>query len=230
MCNRDHDPPNLIFCKEDRDYPIILPTHKQCNSKQSVEDSRIGNLFRVLRGEYYKKSREKLSLSTLSSRPRVVAISGLDFPGIIRRWVQGFHASLYHTFLPVSRNFSTTPPLPRASEDGVDVMPLPEVYPIFVYTLKKNRIAGSIDQIVCRNGTCTYECVWVRDDQGRWMCIYALDIYNWIRAAPSSIGLTPRGCVGAYWMPDRSCPILATTSTELIYPVPNSNIVNPFSD
>jgi len=226
--DRDHVPPSAIFLKRDRDFPLILPTHKECNRAQSVNDSKIGNLFRLLRGEEYKPSRGKLAISEAPSYPSAKTITNLDLQGIIRRWVRGFHAALYGTFLPDMRNFSTSPPLASATEDLTE-KPLPETHTVFIQTLKKNRTAGTIDRIICRNNACVYECVWVRDDQGQWMNIFCLDLYGWIRATPSESGLTPRGCVGAYWIPDRSCPILGTSASVLDFPYANRDIFDPFA-
>jgi hypothetical protein len=220
--DRDHVPPSAIFQKCDRDFPLVLPTHKKCNRKQSVHDSQIGNLFRLLRGEEYKP------ISKVPNYPNVKAITNLDLRMIIRRWVRGFHAALYGTFLPDMMNFSTSPPLAPATEDLIE-KPLPETHTVFIQALKKNRTAGTIDRIVCRNNACVYECVWVRDDQRQWMCIFCLDLYGWIRATPSEDGLTPRGCVGAYWMPNRSCPILGTSESILEFPYANRDVVDPFA-
>jgi hypothetical protein len=225
--NEDHVPPDAVFLKVDRNPPLKLPTHNKCNQDQSVEDGRIGNLFRLLRGEAYKPERGKLLISEFQDKPEAMGVHDLDIRGIIRRWVRGFHAALYRTFLPEMMNFSTSPPLSTADENYFEA-PLPETHLVFVETLKRNRITGTVDRIICRNNTCLYESVWVYDDQKRWMCIFGLDLYGWIRASPSRIGLTPRGCVGAYWMPDRSCPILGTQASTLYFPYPINDILNPF--
>jgi hypothetical protein len=226
--DRDHVPPNAIFQKRDRDFPLILPTHRECNRAQSVDDSKIGNLFRLLRGEEYQSARGKLGISEAPIYPNVKAIDNLYLQGIIRRWVRGFHSALYGEFLPDRSNFSTSPPLASTSEDQTE-RPLPETHAAFTDALKKNRTAGTMDRIICRNNTCIYECVWVLDDRSQWMCIFCLDIYGWIKATPRESGLTPRGCVGAYWMPDRTCPILGTSSTVLDFPFINRNTLDPFA-
>ena len=40
----DHVPPKALFGKQDRDPPLILPTHFDCNQNRSQEDEIIGQL------------------------------------------------------------------------------------------------------------------------------------------------------------------------------------------
>lgn len=47
----DHVPPKAIFAKEDRDPPLILPTHHKCNQKRSGEDELIGQIVALLHGK-----------------------------------------------------------------------------------------------------------------------------------------------------------------------------------
>lgn len=58
----DHVPPRSIFAKDDRDPPLILPTHHNCNQERSVEDELIGQLVAVLHGRYPPEDQLKLRL------------------------------------------------------------------------------------------------------------------------------------------------------------------------
>jgi len=50
----------------------------------------------------------------------------------------------------------------------------------FVQTIKTNRAKNNLDRICCNKGKLTYECVWAQaDNDGPWLCIFALDIYDW---------------------------------------------------
>ena len=46
--NDDHVPPTSIFLPDDRNVPLILPTHKKCNNDRSDEDQLIGQLIDIL--------------------------------------------------------------------------------------------------------------------------------------------------------------------------------------
>jgi hypothetical protein len=69
--------------------------------------------------------------------------------------------------------------------------------------LKRNRTVGNLDRIVCRNETCRYECVSSQAHDGRWICIYGLDLYNWRDLG--SRNQPARGCVGCYQRPTGEC-------------------------
>jgi hypothetical protein len=45
--NVDHVPPSTIFLKDDRSFPLILPTHVECNGERSVHDQLMGTLVGV---------------------------------------------------------------------------------------------------------------------------------------------------------------------------------------
>ena len=150
----------------------------------------------------------------LNLRPHVVAsgattavLLGQDLAAIIRRWLRSFHAALYGELLPGTAHFSTCPPFPEGIQEGVALRakPIPDVLPRFVETIKQNRATGSIDRIVCRNDKCRYECVWTRADNGTWLCIYCLDLYNWIRLGDID-NFKFRGCAGAYARLDGGVP------------------------
>lgn len=226
--NRDHVPPNAIFASKDRDFPLLLPTHARCNKNRSDEDAKIGNLFRVMRGESYSPHRGRLELHIPVSYPQTNAVTNFDLQAVIRRWIRGFHAALYRQFLPDEKNFSTMPPLVRATADGSQLQDLPEVYPLFIELIKRNRSTKSLDRIQIRNKTCTYECVWTKFDNEDWWCVYALDIYNWINVLPSELESQRRGCVGAYRCPDGKRPLSGTETTNLDFHFLNSDPVDPF--
>ena len=51
ISNKDHVPPRRIFDTQDRNPPLILPTHKKCNGDQSYSDEIIGQLIAVSHGK-----------------------------------------------------------------------------------------------------------------------------------------------------------------------------------
>lgn len=123
----------------------------------------------------------------------------------------------------------TSTPLPAADpiEKGGKLIPVQPVVPEFVREIKRNRATGTLDRIICRNGKCIYDCVWVQMDRGQWWCIYALDLYNWINLGDTK-HFEARGCVGSYSRSQGGTPKDAITTTKLLFPVDNKQRYNPF--
>src|SRR5262249_736187 len=102
----------------------------------------------------------------------------------------------------------------RRVHGGAVLEPLRVQHPLFVETVKSNRARGNLDRISCNKGKLTYECVWHQaDNGGPWLCIFALDIYDW-----KDLGRTPlgpgRGCAGFYVKPSGSVPVAATKAVK----------------
>ncbi|MGD0947846.1 MAG: hypothetical protein ABSA52_10475 [Candidatus Binatia bacterium] len=150
---------------------------------------------------------------------------------IIRRWVRGFHAALYGEYLPANATFATYPPLPEGKkvESQVTFVAIPDAFPEFVKELKRNRAASNLDRIVCRNGKCRYECVWSQANDGRWICIYCLDLYNWIDLGDPR-NASARGCVGCYRRMAGGVPNAASTGTRLVFKFKNASPFDPFAE
>src|SRR4029453_17501897 len=149
----------------------------------------------------------------------ILAVAEMDVREAIRRWIRGFHAALYREYLPSDSHFATYPPLPEGKRVGDEVrfLSVPEVVPKFVEELHRNRVLGNLDRILCRNRRCRYECVWCQADNGRWICVYGLDLFNWKNLGDQS--QKPRGCVGCYQRQSGGVPINAATGTRLIFDV-----------
>jgi hypothetical protein len=125
----------------------------------------------------------------------------------------------------------TSPPLPEGEPpgDGGQLKPVAEVVSPFVEVLKRNRATNTLDRILCRNGKCRYECVWAQADRGEWLCIYGLDLYDWISLGDTT-HCEPRGCVGAYHRPGGVPPPNATRATVLTFAVQNNERLDPFGN
>lgn len=233
--DRDHVPPYKLFAKGDRNFPLILPTHKQCNSNRSAEDQVIGQLVGMLRGRdtYDNDRKMRVVAGKFPDGSKGAGILGVDLPKIIRRWIRGFHAALYREPLPDTDKavFMTAPPLPegRARGTEVDFLPSPKIRERIVEEIKRNRLTDTLDRIITRNGHCRYECVWTQFDRGEWFCVYALDIYNWKNLGEST-HFSPRGCVGCYRRPEKGTPKSATCSTQLQFPINNIEKLDPFGE
>lgn len=230
--DRDHVPPSGLFAKADRTPPLILKTHRRCNQGRSAEDQAIGQLVGVLHGRVVNRRQNKLriALGRSADGNSAVTATDIDIRASIRRWVRGFHAALYREYLPADSLFATHPPLPEGRRVGRQVRfhPVPDIIPRFVEELSRNRAVRKVDRITCCASRCRYECVWSQADDGRWICIYGLDLYNWSdlgdRSQPS------RGCVGCYRRPSGGVPPNASTSTRLVFSTTSASPVDPFDE
>lgn len=205
--NDDHVPPTSLFLEGDRNHPLILPTHYDCNHGRHVEDQQIGQLIGLLHGDAPNPQHQRIQLfggQGPDGNP-FAAAGGLDLTAIIRRWVRGFHAALYQEPMADGTEFMTSPPLASADMDTGQVDPVHDIVPHFVRAIRQNREGGPLDRIVCRNGKCIYECVWVEPNDGGRFCVYALDMYGWVTLGDVE-RFGRRGCVGAYVPPARQAP------------------------
>jgi hypothetical protein len=221
--NRDHVPPNAIFAKQDRNHPLILPTHERCNQMESQSDEVIGQIVSLCHGRAPREDRLRFKPNVVRVDNRAIGcIRGVQLEKTVWRWVRGFHAALYGEYVPSDRGGHIMLPMPRLDRgnDDNDRARLSEA-------VKRNRCAGSVDRIVIRNGKCVYECFWDHLDDGRCMCVFALRLYDW-----EKLGLqtgTRRGCVG-YYCPGGRAPADGSQTTELVFPTCNRSPLDPFAD
>jgi hypothetical protein len=107
--------------------------------------------------------------------------------------------------------------------------PLLAQHELFVQTIKSNRARGNLDRIVCNKSKLTFECVWQQADNcGPWICIFALDIYDWKDLGRTGI-LPARGCAGFYVTPARTVPANATLAVSSSIITPNSDRLDAFA-
>lgn len=229
--NDDHVPPYALFAKEHRDFPLILPTHGRCNNDRSAEDQIISQLVGVLRGRHPSKEDRKMHLVAGQFPDGTAGVGALrlDLRAIIARWVRGFHAALYREPLAQNSAFMTLPPLQEGRAEGSKVVPVaPQPAAAeFVKELKRNRATQTLDRVVTRQGHCRYECVWTQADRGEWLCVWALDIYDWRQLGDIS-HFEAQGCVGCYRPTDLRVPAGATCATRLHFNVVSRERFDPF--
>ncbi|MCH8968967.1 MAG: hypothetical protein IIA66_07610 [Planctomycetes bacterium] len=239
--NRDHVPASALFLKEDRDVPLILSTHVACNAKEHASDQLLGQLIDQIHGRPINPGYRKLDATVVEVNGQVVTITkDLNIHQFIRRCVRAFHAALYHEWLPSDTANAFHPPLRGAQLDGDTGSPTDEFnrllmtdqslnqHALFSRVLKQNRVAKNTDQVLSQNGKCSYDCVWSQLDDGQPICIFGLKIYDWQRFGELA-GYPNRGCVGFYG-PKAGRPATATVSTELEFPFPNEEILDPFGN
>ena len=231
--DHDHVPPQSCFDKVDRNPPLKLHCHVDCNNVNKLNDEKVGQLIAGRRNEALYPEETHLQIRQFSdykSRKQYAALENLDIEGAIRRWIGGFHVALYREPLPQSAPFTISTPLPKAmvSEAGLRFSPIPDHHRPFVENIKLNRAARNVDQIVANSGKLKYECVWAHyDNSDRWFCVFALDIYDWIELGDMK-NFRARGCVGAYQLSHGRYPNSASTATRIVAKIENNEPLNPF--
>lgn len=225
---KDHVPPSSIFLFSDRTPSLSLPAHVYCNRGQSGNDEEMAKLVGLLHGKKIELEKSRLKVETLTVEFKTqIPVVSIDLKNIIFRWVRGFHTTLYNEFLPDDTKRAIHPPVPSGKINGDKIYSenVLQQHEKAVAVIKKNRAISQIDRIECRNGKCVYECVWQMYD-GQWMCVFALNIYNW-KELGESMYFAPRGCVGFY-LPENGCPDNAAKGTIMEIPILNANRLDPF--
>lgn len=232
--NRDHVPPEALFAKADRNFPLILRAHRHCNSAETASDERIGQLIGLKLGRAPSNPKNRRLNIRLAAREqnhaRLGILQGFHIEGAIRRWLRAFHAALYAEPLRVDTRFAIQTPFPSGRIDGNRIFfeDLKSQHFRFVETIKRDRVARNVDAIHCNNGKLRYECVWAQaDNDGPWLCVFALDVYNWIDLGDVN-NFHPRGCAGAYFSPLHGIPVAGAKATRLLFEVPNRHATDPF--
>jgi hypothetical protein len=204
----DHVPPSSAFNVIDRVRVLKLKTHKACNSAWSVDDRKFGQLISMRRHEAPRSLRDQ-ALDLVHYRDLgMLALENLDVDRAIWRWIKGFHAALYRAPL-IGDEYSIMTPFPRGdkTDGGIVVRPIRPQHMLAVEAIKRNRAAENLDVIVANNGKLRYECVWCEtDNPDHWICMFALDIYDWKDLGSHSAAIPARGCAGIYLLPGHSFP------------------------
>jgi hypothetical protein len=224
--NYDDVPPRCIFASDDRN-PLKLRTHKACNSAHQLTDEKFGQLIALRRREIPRPERQRLKI--VRSADNYALVTNLDIDGAMWRWIRGFHAALYREPFSGERRRTIVTPFTRATIDGNEAVPI-QIRPqhlVFVETIKNNRARDNLDQVRCNNDKLVYECVWSKADDGRWICIFAMDVYDWKDLG--AISRFPiRGCAGCYMMEDEAKPLIGTSEVRSKILVPNLDPLDAF--
>ena len=231
--NHDHVPPESIFDKPDRNFPLKLAIHEdQCHSPMNLDDEIFGQLVALIHGKQpsEKNDRLKIDIYQRADTGRAMAsFSQRNLEFLLRRWLSGFHAALYHEPLDTNTRFAIQTPFPSgALRNGKFVEdPIREQHYKFVECIKRNKSADNLDYIESNNGKLRYECVWDQLSDNSWACVFALDIYGWKDLGDVN-NFQPRGCAGLYSPPNGAAPKGACKFTQLEFPVDNLETADPF--
>jgi hypothetical protein len=224
----DHVPPKTAFNVRDREPALKLKTHRKCNAGFSVADKKVGQLIALRRREEPPPVRDQ-ALKFVTSGG-MAAVTNLNIDAAVWRWVRGFHAALYQQPLcEVPLTLRT--PFPRTDDIGGQyrLQPLLEQHKLVVATIKRNRAWNNLDRIVSNRSQLQYECVWcLADDRKAWLCMFALDIYDWKDLGHSTTAIPARGCAGIYSIKDIGAPAGASQNRDSVIATINDDEFDPF--
>ncbi|MFN0051113.1 MAG: hypothetical protein ACKV0T_02920 [Planctomycetales bacterium] len=201
-----------MFDTKDRTPPLLVPCHVSCRTRESPRGSDARLLFRILNreGRQVATSEHEASGSATDRLSLGVAWSDSMARNELLRWVRGFHAALYHVFLnPIGVRWTVFCPNQFDSDQtGPDTIgSTPAQMRAFIELLDKNRAAKRIDQIVCYNECCTYECVWARADTSQWVCVWSLDMAGVVHQEAGDAHREGAQVVGSYGLLEMPPPI-----------------------
>jgi hypothetical protein len=233
---RDHIPPKKIFLKKDRNWPLILPAHKECNSEYSFSDEQAKGLLTLL----HPTNTGKLPLRTKligiikrGDKPAGVMLQGLSLGTIVSKILRACHAALYREYLPSKINNQILLPLPIFDPKTGQVAKETRLsqHEMFCKLFKDNRKIDNIDRIHAYNGKFRFEAVWTTaDDNETNFAVFGIDICGWHLLANEVLG-RPQGCIGIYRISKDSAPINSSIAVKSIeFPFTYSEPLNPFEE
>jgi hypothetical protein len=231
---RDHVPPRNIFLEEDRNWPLILPAHSECNSEYSFSDEQAKGLLDLLHpsdNPVPPLKTEQVGIVTRDGKPTGVLLKGLSLRRIVAKILRACHAALYNEFL---RNEDTSLaimlPLPifdpeTGKRDKIEQLPQ---HQMFCKTIKDNRKISNIDMVHAYNDKFSFEVVWCTADDKETHCgVFAINIYDWHNLASDVLG-GPQGCFGMYRLSKSPVPENASLATSVELPYTYLEPFNPF--
>lgn len=232
--NHDHVPPESIFDKSDRDFPLKLAIHEErCHREMNLDDEVMGQLVALIHGKQPSEKNDKLKIGIyrrINTGRIMASFNQRNIEFLLRRWLSGFHAALYHEPLDGNTKFAIQTPFPSgAVENGQFIEdPIREQHYKFVECIKRNRAANNLDYIEYNNGKLRYECVWDQMSDNSWACVFALDLYGWKELGDVN-NFQARGCAGLYRCPSGKAPTIACLATQLEFLQENIDGADPFN-
>jgi hypothetical protein len=206
-----HLPPLSLFDITDRSPVLKLPCHATCHDQ--VSRHRVAATFLSISSD-----RSKCGVENSLRAPEPVSSDtrhreqepspGMSVAELIW-WIRGFHAALYRIFLdPTLVRWAVHIPSGVDPHNGsaAETAQAGAQRASFVSLIENNRRARRLDQLEYYHGGCTYECVWARQDETRWVCVWSLDISGSTRRPQQSADLRDR-FFGSYGPAVRPPPI-----------------------
>jgi len=234
---RDHVPPRSIFLAEDRNWPLILPAHEECNSEFSFSDEQAKGLLDLLRPSDDPTpplKTKKVGRVEREGKPAGVLLKGLSLRRIVAKLLRACHAALYREYLRnEDTNRAVLLPCPIFDPDtgSVDKNELLPQHEMLCKVIKDNRSISNVDRIQACNGKFRFEVVWgsLDNDKKTHFGIFAVDIYEWHNLANNVLG-SPQGCFGMYRLNRSPIPQNACVATSIELPHRYLEPLNPFEN
>jgi hypothetical protein len=233
--DRDHVPAKACFAEEDRNGPLILPTHVRCNGENKLDDEKLGQLIALRRKQVASVENRRLRFRFVYSPEghfEMGGVNNLDIHAVVRRWLRACHAALYGEALPEETIFAIETPFQMGVVQGekIRLRPLREPqHRTLVATIKQERAGENLDGVRCNKGKFAYDCVWERFDGGEWFCAFGVDLYDWADLGEQR-HFAKRGCAGFYVLPSRNAPPTSARATGRVTDFANASALDPFSD
>lgn len=232
---RDHVPPRKIFLEEDRNWPLILPAHSECNSEYSFSDEQAKGLLTLLHPTdkpVPPHKTEQVGIVERGGKPTGVLLKGLSLRRIVAKILRACHAALYREFLRnEDTNRAVLLPLPIFDPEtgDVDKNELLPQHEMLCKVIKDNRNISNVDKIQAYNGKFCFEAVWgtLDNDDKSHFGVFAMDIYEWHNLANDVLG-RPQGCCGMYRLKKSPIPENACIATSIELPYSYLEPLNPF--
>jgi len=232
---RDHVPPRKIFLAEDRNWPLILPAHSECNSEYSFSDEQAKGLLALLHpteNPVLPHKTEQVGIVERDGKPTGVLLKGLSLRRIVAKILRACHAALYQEFLrneDTSRAILLPLPIIDPETGDVDKMELLPQHEMLCKVIKDNRSISNVDKIQAYNGKFRFESVWgsLDNDKETHFGTFAIDVYEWHNLASNFRG-SPQGCFGMYRLNKSPIPGDACVATSIELPHSYLEPFNPF--
>ena len=231
--NYDHVPPESIFDKPDRNFPLKLAIHEErCHSPMNLDDEVLGQLIALIHGKQPSERNDKLKIDIYQrtdTESPMASFSQRNIEFLLERWIKGFHAALYREPLAADTKFAIQTPFPSGIVKNGEFIedPIKDQHYKFVECIKRNRTVRNLDYIETNNGKLRYECVWDKLNDNSWACIFSIDLYSWKNLGDIN-NFKSRGCAGLYSPPTGEAPRNASKATQLEFSVENSDTADPF--
>jgi hypothetical protein len=150
-----------------------------------MTDVKTAQLIGITRGQKFKRNHVALNVAPWPSAEHeqpIGILSNLDLGAEIWRWVRGFHAALYQSYLPADRLHGICEPVPKGdlTPRGLQVIDRPHIRDAMKQVLLLSLEAEQIDVIRSNSGKLLYSCVWVLPPLDEsWGCCFGLKVYDW---------------------------------------------------
>lgn len=177
--NDDHCPPIKIFNKVDRaNYPIILTVHRVCNQSWALDDNRFAVIWSKIskNPSNYFNPGGVVKSEPVGSLSNVSLLHNVPFEKLIYRILRMSHYVFYNEFLSEGTKVSFQLPFNRFDKNYT---PLDQGVELFyglssqlIYSQSVNMVNG----IVAYNSKFKFVTTWDNLDDGRDICIFAIDI------------------------------------------------------